>query len=341
MKRAKAIDRRGIRATYRATIATAMLFAVAAQLSCGGAESQNEQSTKLTKLTVGDVPQAIPGLFTRFGIEQGIFRKNGLRIETTPGAGGAAIIPGVVSGDLQLGAANLVSDLLAASKGLPIKVVAPGTHANSPSQEESRGWAGILVPSDSSITSPKDLEGKAIAVNTLDNVATLTAKEGLSNAGVDISRLKFLEIPFPEMLAALNARRVDAVFVVEPFLTRGLAEGNRAVAYPYLLTQPGIQIGAYVSTERYINENPDVISAFQQAVVETAQLVRAEPEEFRDFLSQEGNIDAEIVQKLVLPTWETSVDVESIKTYSRLMVKYGLLEKEVPPSEVLAPGAAE
>ena len=45
--------------------------------------------------------------------------------------------------------------------------------------------------------------------------------------GVDASKIKFLEVPFPEMTDALQKGRVDAISAVEPFVTQARAAGAR------------------------------------------------------------------------------------------------------------------
>ena len=70
---------------------------------------------------------------------------------------------------------------------------------------------------DSPIKSAKDLEGKTVAVNTLNNIVHLDG-DGLGRQERrHSSKIKFVEIPFPQMEAALVAGKVDAISVHEPF----------------------------------------------------------------------------------------------------------------------------
>ena len=72
---------------------------------------------------------------------------------------------------------------------------------------------------DGPIKSGKDLEGKTIAVNTLKNICEVTIKASLEKEGVDVDKLKFTEVPFPDMLAALEngrGRRLRGGAVREP-----------------------------------------------------------------------------------------------------------------------------
>src|SRR3954447_26182802 len=111
--------------TARATLAGALTIVV---VGCGGGSGGGSSSGGPTKLTVQDVA-GVPSAFLSFGVQKGFFRKQGLDVKVVPAHGGAAIIPAVLSGKVQIGGSNLVSVLLATSKGLPIQVVAPGTSA--------------------------------------------------------------------------------------------------------------------------------------------------------------------------------------------------------------------
>src|SRR5437660_2723907 len=103
--------------------------------ACGGgtAPSAPQTGPSLTApvdIKVGDVEGA-PASFLEFGVRKGIFAEHRLNLEVVVQQGGAAIIPNLVSGQLQIGGSNVVSVLLARGTGLPIKIVAPGTAVGS------------------------------------------------------------------------------------------------------------------------------------------------------------------------------------------------------------------
>src|SRR5262249_31372565 len=139
--------------------------------------------------------------------------------------GGAAIVPAVVSGQYQFGFSNVVSLMLAQSQNVPVKAVANGVGSTG---DPSRDF-GALVVKDPNIKTAKDLEGRTVATNTLKNIVDTSVKEIVRKAGGDGSKVSFVELGFPDMAAALDAGRVQGIFVVEPFLSAALAKGWRAV----------------------------------------------------------------------------------------------------------------
>ena len=166
----------------------------------------------LEKIRVSIIPiNDVAPLF--IAIQNGYFRDLGLEVDTTPSAGGAAGIPGLIGGSFDIVYGNVVSVLLAAQQGLDVKVIAAGTKVAGPETDTTP----IIVRSDSGIKNGKDLEGKSIAVNTRNNVIWLYARAWIKATGGDPDKVAFKEIPFPQIEDALRQQRVDAAFLVAPF----------------------------------------------------------------------------------------------------------------------------
>jgi NitT/TauT family transport system substrate-binding protein len=275
----------------------------------------------------------VPSAFLQYGVQEGFFEKRDLNVEVTPSQGGATVVPAVVSGKVDIGGSNLVSVLLARGEGIPVQIVAPGTFV----QANRKGdFSAIVVAGDSDIRTPADLEGKSLAINTLKNVAEVTAKASLEKRGVDVSRVELAEIDFPDMLPALEQGRVDAAFAIEPFVTQALEAGHRAIDRPYVGTRPGLQIGCYFASERYVEENGDVIERFREGVGETAEAIRRKPAAFRRFLTEAAELPAPVAERIVLPEWKAESDRGSLDEMATLMVRYGVAEEKPDTSDVLA-----
>jgi len=98
-------------------------------------EAADLEKVRVSIIPIGDVAP----LFA--AVQQGYFREVGLEIDTTPSAGGAAGIPGLVGGSFDIAYGNVVSALLAAQQGLDVKVIAAGTNVTDPkldARESSR-----------------------------------------------------------------------------------------------------------------------------------------------------------------------------------------------------------
>jgi NitT/TauT family transport system substrate-binding protein len=286
----------------------------------GGGGGSGEQTALSVQDTAG-----VPSAFLEYGVQQGFFKDRGLDVKVTPSQGGATVVPAVVSGDSDIAGSNLVSVLLAQSKDIPVKIIAPGTFVRA---DRKQDFSAILVAGDSDIRSPKDLEGKTLAVNTLKNVAELTAKASLAKQGVDVDTIKLTEVDFPDMNAALTQGRVDAAFQIEPFVSLGVKEGARIIDRPYVGTKPGLQIGCYFTSEQYLAENEDVVQSFREGVAETADAIAKDPAAFRKFLPEASEIPPPAAQKAILPEWKAKSDQASLDLTAELMQRYGVTEEK-------------
>jgi NitT/TauT family transport system substrate-binding protein len=308
-----------------------LVFVLLAFPACGDDEGAGEGGGP-DRVRVQDTA-GVPSAFLQYGVEEGFFEDRELDVEVTPSQGGATVVPAVVSGDSDIAGSNLVSVLLAQGKDIPVKIVAPGTFVRS---ERSQDFSAILAAGDGDIRTPQDLEGKTLAVNTLENVAELAAKASLSKQGVDVSEIELAEVDFPDMNGALAEGRVDAAFQIEPFVSLGLAEGHRVVDRPYVGTKPGLQIGCYFTSEQYLSENEDVVERFRQGVADTAAAIAEDPAAFREFLPEASEIPPPAAQKAILPAWKADNDQASLDLTAELMERYGVVEEKPDTSDAVA-----
>jgi NitT/TauT family transport system substrate-binding protein len=303
----------------------ALVVGLLAIAGCGGDDDGATRSEKLTTLNVGLIP--IVGVGPVFlGEKKGFYRKEGLRIKPRFSVGGAEIVPSVMNGSLDIGYSNTVSLLIAAERGLPLRLLTGGV-VGAPDREHA--WAQIMVPKDGSIRTPADLAGKTIAVNTLKNVADTTTKESLAKHGVDPGSVKLLEVDFPDMPAALKAGRVDAIFEVEPFVTVAESQGARALLPPYVETSPSLPISNFFTTEQYIGKHRDVVERFVRATRRSLAYARDHPEEVRPLTADFTKIQPNVRQKMTLPSWNPDIDRDGIGLLDRLNIKYGLYRQPV------------
>ena len=224
---------------------------------CGSSDDEpGEASGGAQQVKVGIIP-ILDVAPIYLGKEKGFFTSRNIELTLESGQGGAAIVPGVVSGQFQFGFSNVTSLLIAQSRGLPLKVVSNGVASTGKDKADFGG----VVTRDDSIKTAADLAGKRVAVNTLKNIGDSTIRASVRKAGGDPSSIKFVELAFPDMPAALQADRVDAIWVVEPFLSTSLGEGGRLVASNYVDTAPDLTVAVYFTSEQLIVSKENLSAA--------------------------------------------------------------------------------
>jgi NitT/TauT family transport system substrate-binding protein len=266
------------------------------------------------------------------GDQQGFFAQQGLKLQIQTAQGGAAIVPAVVSGQVDFGFSNYTSLIIARSKGLPLKVVAPG---NASTGVQGKDFGGVVVKAGSPIKTAKDLVGKRVAVNTLNNINDTTVRASIRKAGGDAKNVKFTELAFPDMLSALDKGNVDAVQVVEPFLTTALKGGGRLIASNYVDTAPKLTIAGYFTSQKTASSKPALVSRFNAAMRKSLEYAAANPDAVRKVLGTYTKIDPSVTGALVLPTFPTQVNSASLQTLENLAVQDGLIKKAPDLKELL------
>jgi NitT/TauT family transport system substrate-binding protein len=308
-----------------------LIVAVAALAGCGGdgdLGSEDGATTLKVQETAG-----MPSAFVGFGIQQGIFERHGLKIELEQTQGGAATLPALVNGDVQVGGSNVVSLLIAESKGLPVQAIAPGTSARGAGQDD---FGALLAAPGSGIRDARDFEGTTVAVNTLDNIAEVVVKAALEKEGADASKVKLIEVPFPDMGAAMERGDVQGAFSIEPFVSTSVESGAKVVNYSYVETEPEMQVGAYAVARDFAQENAGAVDAFKAAVADTAEYLSGHEQEFRTYLTEQAEIDPKLAERMALPQWNSELNVESLESTAELVRKYGLVEEPVDAQKLVA-----
>ena len=284
------------------------------------------------KVTVGVIP-ILDVAPIYLGQKNGVFEKHGIDLELKQAEGGAAIVPAVVSEQYQFGFSNVISLLLAQQEGLPVKVVSNGNNSTGVDGED---FAGLLVSGDSPIKTAKDLEGKTVAANTLQNIVDTSVRASVRKAGGDPSKVKFVALPFPEQPAALANGQVDAVFVVEPFQQAVLADGGRKIASSYVDAAKDLTVATYFTSQQLQAENPDLVKRFTEAMQESLAYADSHPDEARQIIGTYTQIAPDVIAKVTLPKWPADINRDSLETMADLAVEDGLL-KEAPDLNALLP----
>jgi NitT/TauT family transport system substrate-binding protein len=297
--------------------------------ACGGtpaaAPSQSGGKTKVNAGVIAIVDTAPIHL----GKAKGFFDEQHIDLTITPVQGGAASISGAVSGQFQFAFANTTSLLTAKQQGLDVKVVANGVSSTG---EQGKDFSAVLVEQDSPIKAAKDLAGKKISVNQLKNIGDTTVRASVRNAGGDPTGIEFVELPFPDAPAALQSGRVDAIWVVEPFVSQALSQGARAVAWNFADAAPDLTVAMYFTTGK---TDADLTKRFTAAIRKSLEYADTHSDEVREVLKTYTKIAPDVIAKIYLPKWPAEVNKASVQTIADLAVADGVLKDKVDVSALV------
>jgi NitT/TauT family transport system substrate-binding protein len=186
---------------------------MAASLAACGSSPAGTHGAPLekTSLTVTVVP-ASGAAAVYIAQQDGYFAAAGLHVKIVPVASSANVVSDLVNGSVDVTEGQWTTGLAAAAHGVRLRALAPGNSGGP-------GLQVLAVPADSPVTSPAQLRGKTIAVNVVPGLASGMVDDVLAMSQVKPAQVHLVVIPFPKMGAALAAHRVDAAFMVEPYLS--------------------------------------------------------------------------------------------------------------------------
>lgn len=256
----------------------------------------------------------------------GYFREEGLDVEIKNLGGGAEVVPLVISGQLDFGMGNHVSLILALAQGYDLVMVSGINAERSGPPYTEYLW----VLKESPIQSLKDFEGKKIGVNNLQSIIWLYTNAYLDQSGVDTKKIRWMEIPFPQMGDTLLNKYVDGIVSVEPFGTI-LADTQKVRHFgnPYSYVVKGVPYSVYFGARKWIDAHPVETEKFSRAVTKASQFLRQNEAEQRKLILEFTKGKPELVNRIVLEDLYTFVNVTAMEKSEDLMTQYGMLKKPV------------
>ncbi len=282
-------------------------------------------ATAQTKLRVGLLPFS-ESLAAVIADREGYFKAEGLEIEITQFQSGAMALPVLQSGRIDIAISNTVATLLAIGQGLDAVVLAPAAVVRSAPPDTT---TALIVRKDE-VKSMKELEGKRVAVNVINSTAWLHAVAALELHGVDHHKVRFTEVPFPQMNDPLLNGQIDAVVQVEPFRSALMATGKaEIISWTYVETAPGSDITQYLALTSWVESNHDAAIKFARAVIKGAQFAKANDAAAREVNAAYTKLNPAFKDKVLLPELGTTVNVTGMNRTMELMQKYGMLQKPV------------
>ncbi|MGH3282570.1 MAG: ABC transporter substrate-binding protein, partial [Trebonia sp.] len=192
--------------------------------------------------------------------DEGLFTAAGLHVTITNTVSATGAIPALASGKTDVVLGQWTTALAAEAKGTRLAAVSEG-NAGSPGLEE------LLTSPGSPVERLSQLAGKTIAVNARGGLPQLLTARLLKENGVPVSGVRFTPVPFPLMGAALAAHRVDAAFMVEPYLSRAVQKyGDTELADLDQGSTGSFPVTGYYTTRAWEQAHPAAAAAFTAAL---------------------------------------------------------------------------
>lgn len=298
------------------TIVAALLLA-----GCGGNAPAAPGGLEKTDLVVGAVPAAdTVGLY--IAQQEGLFAAQGLHVKIVPVRSSATAISDQVAGHYDVTIGNYVSYILAEVTGTAkLHIIAEASLMQPRCQE-------VLTVPGSPIKTIAELKGKKVGVNVPDNIGTLLVSSVLADNAMNASEVHFVPIPFPAMGAALEAHKVDAAWLPEPFISADqVGIGAVALFDADSGATQNLPIAGYVVTQRWAKEYPRTAAAFVRAISKAQEIADTNRAAVERALVAYTGVSPMIASLMAIDTYPPRVDPIRIQRVADAMQRFGLLKQ--------------
>ena len=263
-----------------------------------------------------------------YALEEGFFTRAGLDAVLSSFSGGGAVTSGVLGGALDVGCANVGALSNAHARGLPIRVIAPGALYTTASPTTV-----LAVLKGSPLVRAADLNGKTIGVSTLKDLQQASVMRWVEQNGGDAPSLKFIELPIPEVPAALRAGRLDAGIVLEPTLSVAKHE-IRVLGKCYDGIATTLMISSIFATTGWLEKNGELARKLVGALREAATWANANRGRSGTILSRVAKLPAAEVAAMNRVIYADHLDVAQFQPVIDALAQYRFLPRAFPAGEL-------
>jgi len=267
--------------------------------------------------------------------ELGYFARAGVNADIIDLANGGAIASAVAGGSADIGMTNVVSLALAHQRGLPFRVIACGGLSLAGVQTN-----GLLaVAAGSPIHTAKELTGKIVAVDVLGGIPELGVRTWIDTNGGDAKSVKIIELHFADMIAAVQAGRVDAALVnasVDPTIGKP-GDPLRLLAPVYDAISPRFASSVWFANADWIAQHPDAVKAFVSAVSAAGMWANTHHRESAVILAKHIKQTPEQIDASPRVVYDAAKDPALLQPVIDAAARYGLIPAAFPARDVLAP----
>ncbi|WP_269848486.1 ABC transporter substrate-binding protein [Methanosarcina horonobensis] len=262
-----------------AVIIASLLFSL---VGWGNDKEENSAQNEIKTVKIGYLPitHALP-LFVENDLPANDSRN--FKVELVKFGSWTELSDAVNSG--QVDGASMLIELAMKSKeqGIDLKTVALG----------HRDGNVVVVSKD--INEVADLKGKTFAIPHRLSTHNVLLYKMLKENDLTVNDLNIVELPPPEMPAALSEGRISGYVVAEPFGAVAVASGNGKVLFESRDLWSGSVCCGLVLRNDFIENNPTVAAEFVKEYVRAGERAESKDPEVLDAASRYMKVEPEVL----------------------------------------------
>jgi NitT/TauT family transport system substrate-binding protein len=210
------------------------------------------------------------------------------------------------------------------ARSIELTYVGPGPALNAYAKSQgeeiriiagaANGGSALVVQPDANFKGPTDFKGKRIATPQLGNTQDISCRAWLASAGLKITQLggdaQVLPTQNPDQLSLFQQKKIDAVWTVEPWVSRLETEAGGKV----LVEEPDTATTVLVSSVKFLNEDRELAKKFWQAHRELTDWILQNPAEAQRMVQAEllAETRTKMSSELIARAWKRIIFISEI-----------------------------
>ena len=197
----------------------------------------------------------------------------------------------------------------------------------------ANGGSALVVQPSLAVAGPADLKGRKIATPQLGNTQDVAARAWLAKGGLRVTLTggdaQIVPTANPDQLTLFATKQLDAVWTVEPWVSRLEGEAGGKV----VLEEPDAVTTVLVSSEKALKDRRAVVKTFVAAHHELTEWIKAHPAEAQELVRKElaEEVRSAVSPELIARAWKRitlvrDADAAELKTFVDNAQKAGLLK---------------
>jgi NitT/TauT family transport system substrate-binding protein len=279
--------------------------------------------------------------------EHGFFTEQNLKVAFIPFDSGPRMIAPLGVGQIDVGAGASSAGLYnAVARGIDVKIV-----ADKGSTPSGYDYMPLIVRKDladsGKVRSFADLKGLKIAAAGPGSATNSKLNVALTKGGLTYKDSQNVNMSYPQQVAALTSRAIDASITTEPLASQAINSGI-AVRLSDDTLYPGQQVAVLLYGSDLITKRRDVAERFMIAYVKAARIYNDATkgghfdgpgsEAVIDLIMKTTGLKDRDIFKSMIPNGispDGAVNQDSLAEDLRFFVAEGLIEKPVKVGDVL------
>jgi NitT/TauT family transport system substrate-binding protein len=278
-------------------------------------------------LRVGSVPAEFTANLI-YAMDQGYFTREGITIELQPMSSGPATGAALLGGAFDIGVTDPLTVALAHERGVDLVFIAPGAGFATP-------WPlAFATHPDLEIREARDLNGKTLGTIALGNATDIMSYYWIDHNGGNSQSIKWVEVPFPAGVAAIQAKRIDGELFGEPFISQARDAGLTITLMEHNTPAALWMVNGWITTRAWADRNKDTVRRFATAIRAASRWANTHVAETVPIVSKYTKLPEATIKGIMAHPWIETLQPELVQPVLDTCASYGSLSKTFPARDI-------